>query len=137
VITLKAFGPLDVRDASGRSLATLLSQSKRAALLTYLVLAHPEELYRRDHLLGLFWPDLDQRHGRNALSQSLSFLRRELGEGVLVTRGAEEVGADALAITSDVHAFEEAVAAEDWATALEAYGGDLLRFATIHASMPS
>jgi len=124
--TLKAFGPLDVRDASGQSLTALLSQSKRAALLTYLVLSHSNELVRRDHLLSVFWPELDQTHGRNALSQSLSFLRRELGDGVLVTRGADEVGVDAGAITSDVRTFEEALAAEDWAGAVEAYGGDLL-----------
>jgi len=136
VITLEAFGPLDVRDASGQPLTALLSQSKRSALLAYLVLAHPDELYRRDHLLAVFWPELDQRHGRNALSQSLSFLRRELGEGVLVTRGAEEIGVDPTAIGSDVRAFEEAVAAEDWSAALEAYGGDLLEGLHVTGAAP-
>ncbi|MCG6955437.1 MAG: tetratricopeptide repeat protein [Gemmatimonadetes bacterium] len=126
MLTLKAFGPLDVRDASGRSLTALLSQSKRSALLSYLLLSHPDDLCRRDHLLALFWPGLDQQHGRAALSQALSFLRRRLGNGVLVTRGEEEVGVDPIQIASDVRAFEKAVAREDWAAALEAYGGDLL-----------
>ena len=85
MITLRAFGTLDVRGDGGAPLTSLLTQSKRAALFTYLVLSRPGELHRRDALLALFWPDLDQTHGRNALSQSLSFLRRELGDGVLVT----------------------------------------------------
>jgi DNA-binding SARP family transcriptional activator len=111
MLTLKAFGTLDVRGDGGAPLTPLLTQSKRAALFTYLVLSRPGELHRRDVLLALFWPDLDQAHGRNALSQSLSFLRRELGDGTLLTRGAEEVGVDAAAVTSDVRTFEEALAA--------------------------
>jgi DNA-binding SARP family transcriptional activator len=126
MLALKAFGTLDVRSDGGAPLTSLLAQSKRAALFTYLVLSRPGEMHRRDALLSLFWPELDQAHGRNALSQSLSFLRRELGHGVLVTRGAEEVGIDAAEITSDVRTFAEALAAEDWAGAVEAYGGDLL-----------
>jgi len=126
MLELNAFGTLDVRSDGGAPLTSLLSQSKRAALFTYLVLSRPGEMHRRDALLALFWPELDQTHGRNALSQSLSFLRRELGDGVLVTRGAEEVGVDAAKVTSDVRAFEDALAAEDWAGAVDAYGGDLL-----------
>jgi len=126
MLALKAFGTLDVRGQRGEPLTSLLTQSKRAALFTYLVLSRPGEKHRRDALLALFWPELDQTHGRNALSQSLSFLRRELGDGVLVTRGAEEVGVDAAQVTSDVRSFEDALAAEDSARAVEAYGGDLL-----------
>jgi len=126
MITLRAFGTLDVRGERGEPLTSLLTQSKRAALFTYLVLSRPGEMHRRDALLALFWPELDQTHGRNALSQSLSFLRRELGDGVLVTRGTEEVGIHSAQVTSDVRAFEDALASEDWAEAVEAYGGDLL-----------
>lgn len=127
MLTLRALGSFDVRDADGRTLDGLLSQPKRAALLAYLALSPPGELHRRDTLLALFWPDLDQSHGRRALSQALSFLRRELGEGVLVTRGGDEVGVDSSAIRTDVAAFAEALSNEDWRAALEEYRGDLLR----------
>jgi len=126
MLTLRAFGALDLRDADGAPLGTVLAQSKRAALLAYLAIARPGQLHRRDSLLALFWPDLDQPRGRSALSQALSFLRREVGEGALVTQGPEEVGVDVAHLRCDVLAFHEALKNGDWAGALELYQGDLL-----------
>lgn len=126
MLTLKAFGALDFRDDACESIPALLAQPKRAALLAYLILAHPGELCRRDTLLALFWPDLDEEAGRHALSQALSFLRRHLPEGVLVTRGAEEVGVDPARVRSDVHTFRRALEAEEWGDAVAHYHGELL-----------
>ncbi|HSW29972.1 MAG TPA: BTAD domain-containing putative transcriptional regulator [Longimicrobiales bacterium] len=126
MLTLRAFGELDLRDATGAPLTSVLTQPKRSALLAYLLLSRPEGLHRRDALLALFWPELDQEHGRSALNQALTFLRHKLGEEVLVTRGGEEVGVDPSRIHCDVLAFGERVRQGQWCEALELYRGDLL-----------
>ncbi|MGH7475492.1 MAG: AfsR/SARP family transcriptional regulator [Longimicrobiales bacterium] len=125
MLDLRAFGTLDAR--TGRSpLTSILAQPKRAALLAYLVLCRPRGFHRRDTLLAVFWPELDEPRARNALSQALSFLRRELAEDLLVTRGSEEIGIDHARVHCDVVLFEEAVAAGRWSDALDVYGGALL-----------
>ena len=126
MLTLRAFGALDLRDAEGAPLESVLAQTKRVALLAYLLLARPGEFHRRDSLLALFWPETDRDHARNALSQALSFLRKEMGQDVLVTRGMEEVGVDPTQLQCDVLAFQQALKAEHWAEALSLYRGDLL-----------
>lgn len=126
MLTLEAFGALDIRDEDGEPLRAVLSQPKRAALLAYLALAYDGNLCRRDSLLALFWPESDQAHGRNALSQALSFLRRELGDGALVTRGSDEVGVAPDRVGTDVRIFEEVLASGDPEAALDAYQGDFL-----------
>ncbi len=125
MVELQALGPLELRDDDG-SLASVLTQPKRAALLVYLALARPRGFHRRDSLLALFWPELDDAHARNALSQALTFLRRELPEGVLVTRGSDEVGLDPERVNCDVVEFEDAVDGDRWDQALMLYRGELL-----------
>ncbi len=136
MLTLKAFGALDFRDEACESVPALLAQPKRSALLAYLVLAHRGSFCRRDTLLALFWPELDEEGGRHALSQALSFLRRHLPEGVLTSRGTEEVGVDAARVRSDVRAFEDALAAEAWEEALTHYHGELLDGLHVAGSAP-
>ncbi len=53
-------------------------------------------------------------------------LRNELGEGVVVNRGEEEIGLDWEAVWCDAEAFEQALTAGDYERALELYRGDLL-----------
>src|SRR6266480_4138024 len=62
------------------------------ALLVHLAAAVPGGLHRRDTLLALFWPELDETHARAALSQALYVLRNALGDQGIVTRGDDEVG---------------------------------------------
>jgi serine/threonine-protein kinase len=47
---------------------------------------------RRDKILGLFWPESDERRARSSLSETLSRLRGSLGPNVIVTRGSDEIG---------------------------------------------
>ncbi|MFW5950844.1 MAG: BTAD domain-containing putative transcriptional regulator [Gemmatimonadota bacterium] len=124
MLDLQALGPVDLH-GDGDPVA-VLAQPKRLALFAYLALARPRGFQRRDTLLGVFWPELDQSRARKALSQSLFFLRRALPEGVLVTRGAEEVGVSPGRVHRDVVAFERAIEEERWAEALALYRGDLL-----------
>lgn len=120
MLELKAFGSISL---SGDSSVT---QPKRLALLAYLGLARPRGYHRRDTLLALLWPELDQARGRKALSQSLFYLRRALPDEILLTRGAEEVGIDHQRVRCDVLEFEQALEREEWAKALELYRGELL-----------
>ncbi|HEX9105893.1 MAG TPA: BTAD domain-containing putative transcriptional regulator, partial [Longimicrobiales bacterium] len=125
MLELQAFGPVDLRTDDG-DVGAVLTQPKRLALLLYLALARPQRFQRRDALLALFWPELDEARARNALSQSLSFLRRGLPAGLLQTRGAEEVGVDPAGLRCDVLDFERALEAQRWAEALDLYRGELL-----------
>jgi DNA-binding SARP family transcriptional activator len=126
-IRLLALGRIDVRAPDGDPIESILAQEKRLALLAYLTLATPRGRHRRDTLLGLFWPDLDQRRARAALRQLLHYLRRELGDDALVGSGTQEVGVDPDRVRSDVEEFEAALAAGRREDALDLYGGDLLK----------
>src|SRR2546426_229351 len=126
VIELRLLGGLDLRRGGGLKLDGFLTQPKRVALLAFLAAATPPRFHRRDTLLGLFWPELDQEHARAALRQALHGLRRGLGTDVLTSRGDEEVGVDEQRLWCDVRTFHQALEANDWRRALELYQGGLL-----------
>jgi len=126
MIEFRLLGTLHLTDAEGREVEGLLSRSRRLALLAYLAAAMPRGLHRRDTLLALFWPELDQEHARAALRQALHVVRDALGDDVIVTRGDDEVGIDGERLWCDVAAFDLALAAGRLAEALELYRGDLL-----------
>jgi serine/threonine-protein kinase len=109
MIELRVLGALDLRGPGGQEILSVLSQPKRVALLAYLALATPRGFHRRDKLLALFWPELDESHARNSLSQALRFLRRSLGDEAILTRGGEEVGLDFDLITVDALDFRSAL----------------------------
>ena len=83
MIRFFTLGKLDLRGAESVEMRAVLQQPKRLGLLAYLAVASPRRFHRRDTLLGLFWPELDQEHARAALRRSLYFLRAELGAGVI------------------------------------------------------
>src|SRR2546426_12135734 len=126
MIELRMLGRLSLTGADGHEAATLLGQPRRFALLAYLAAATPFGFHRRDSLLALFWPELDQGHARTALRQALRVLRTSLGPGVLVNRGDEDVGLDFGQVWSDVAAFERAIGAAAWLEATDLYRGPLL-----------
>jgi DNA-binding SARP family transcriptional activator len=124
--SLQLLGPLSLTDSDGKSLLSVLSQPKRVAILAYLSSGGSGVFHRRDKLLALFWPESDEKRARGALRQTLYFLRRSLGEGVLTARGDQEIGIDASVLRCDVAALEDAVARGDLAEALALYRGDFL-----------
>jgi DNA-binding SARP family transcriptional activator/TolB-like protein len=125
-IRFRALGAIDLKGPDEVDAASILARPKLLALFSYLTTTAPAGLPRRDTLLGLFWTDMDQERARGALRQSLYFLRQFLGEGVVVTRGDDEVGIASDRVWSDVTAFEDALARGAREDALEAYRGDLL-----------
>ena len=126
MIEFRMLGTLHLTDAAGHEVKRLLTRSRRLALLAYLAASTPRRFHRRDSLLALFWPELDQEHARAALRQALHVLRGALGSDVVVTRGDEEIGLDFGRLRCDVVAFDDAVAAGQLSVALDCYKGDLL-----------
>ena len=126
MIELLTLGVLDLRSADRREVRTVLRQPKRLALLAYLAATPPRRYHRRDTLLALFWPDLDQDHARAALRRSIHFLRKALGADAIAGRGDEEVAVPEDALWCDATALDHAVrtAAPDAAVAL--YRGTFL-----------
>ena len=125
-IRLRTLGALQLQGPAGDELRSLLAQPRRIALLAYLVLATPRGLHRRDKLLALFWPEQDEQHARNALSQAVHFLRRTLGTEAILSRGDDEIGLNREILSCDAVAFETGLDAGKTAEALELYRGPLL-----------
>jgi DNA-binding SARP family transcriptional activator/cytochrome c-type biogenesis protein CcmH/NrfG len=126
MIELRMLGTLSLTGADGRQVRALLGQPRRLALLAYLAAATPQGFHRRDSLLALFWPELDQEHARAALRQALHVVRDALGASAVASRGDEEIGLDFDHVSCDVAAFERAVAAGQLREALDLYRGNLL-----------
>ena len=126
MIYLRTLGRLELRAAGGERVKAVHARPKDLALLTYLSLAGPPGFERRDTLLALFWPDLDEGHGRNALSQALHRLRTSLPEGVLIVEGRDDVGVSAARLSCDVVSFEAHLQAGELPLALRLYQGDFL-----------
>ncbi len=126
MIELRILGtPTLLGYASGKAGSPHL-QPKPLALLAYLAVAGAGRSCRRDTLVGLLWPDLDETHARNALSQALYRLRRALGNGALHSRGAEEVCIETDVLWCDVLAFDEAIEKGRLDEALALYRGPFL-----------
>ena len=125
MLALQLLGSVDLRDA-GRDVSPVLRRPKSVALLAYLAVARPRGFHRRDTLLALFWPDLDQPHARNSLRQTIHSLRRVLGSQTLVSRGEEELGVDRARLWCDIEQFDKDLDAGDAKSAVSLYRGALL-----------
>ncbi len=126
MIELRLLGRLTLTSADDRDVRALLGQPRRLALLAYLAAASPPGFHRRDTVLALFWPELDQEHARAALRQALHVVRDALGTDAITSRGDEEIGLDFDQVSCDVVAFERAVERGQVREALDLYRGDLL-----------
>jgi serine/threonine-protein kinase len=125
-LELCLLGGIELRGAPAGVADDVLSQSKAVALLAFLALSPDGRFQRRDRLIGLLWPELDQSHARTALRQALFKLRGSLGTDVLAVRGNDEVAISPGALRCDAVEFTSAVDAGRLARALELYRGDLM-----------
>lgn len=127
MVRLKLLGRTDLRGSEGEEIRPILAQPKRLALLAFLALESSSGFLRRDRLLGLFWPELEQERARAALRQSLHFLRTSLPEsGILKTLSGDGVALNGESCWCDAVAFQAAVRSANWKEALHLYRGDLL-----------
>ncbi|MEZ4455302.1 MAG: BTAD domain-containing putative transcriptional regulator [Gemmatimonadales bacterium] len=122
---LEVLGTVRVAGADPTAGTTVATHERALGLLTYLALAEPPGFHRRDKLLALFWPDLDNDRARHALRQTLHQLRRSLGP-IIERRGDRELGIDWAVLECDGRAFREAVGSGDHGRAVDLYAGDLL-----------
>jgi DNA-binding SARP family transcriptional activator len=126
VIELRTLGTIELRDEAGQRIESILLRSKRLALLAYLCTSNPVQLSRRDTLVALLWPELDDAHARGALRFELSRLRRTLGCDALCGGGAQAVGVNPERIWCDASAFEAALDGGRLENALVLWRGDFL-----------
>lgn len=101
----------------------IVSAGKPFAVLVY-VASTPGHTATRDHLIDLLWANLDLDAARHALRQALWYLRKELGQNALRSRGDEVVLS--VPVRFDRNRFLEAIEGEDFAGAVELYGGEFL-----------
>jgi DNA-binding SARP family transcriptional activator len=125
-IKLFLLGGIELKDVEAKLAHRVLSQSKLTALLAVLALAPDGRMQRRDRLVGLLWPELDQAHARTALRKALHVIRATLGADAIRSRGDEEVGLEVSRVWCD--AVELAAAADRGMLlrAVELYRGELM-----------
>src|SRR5256885_1777020 len=134
MIELRMLGTLDLKGTDGRAVRSILAQPKRLAFLANPAL-HTAGA-RRDSVVALFWPELDTAHARGALRQSLRFLRRELGDGILNGHSDEAIEFEPATVWCDVVAFEEACKAGQAGHALQLYCGGFLHRCFVSRGSP-
>jgi DNA-binding SARP family transcriptional activator/Tfp pilus assembly protein PilF len=136
MILFRTLGAAELEEHLEACARPIAIQAKRLALLAYAVLAGRGRHRRRDSIVALFWPDLDEEHARSALRQALTYLRRILGSSAVVTRGEEEIAIDADALRCDAVQFDEAVAAGKLEDAMALYRGDFLEGLFVSEASP-
>lgn len=126
-IELGTLGTLSVRDDRGTQLDHIAAQVKRIALLVYLAMTADAGAHcRRDTLLGLFWPELDDHHAHAALRQAIHVLRQAIGHDAILTRGRFEVGINPDLVRCDARTFLQLADRGEHAPALTFYRGAFL-----------
>jgi DNA-binding SARP family transcriptional activator/TolB-like protein len=125
-VQLRILGTTELSAAGERTGSFVLRQPKRLALLAYLALATAGGYRRRDHIVALFWPELDQTHARTQLRKVLHALRSTLGNDAFASRGEEELRLDLSRVWCDAVDFAGLIKEGRWPEALELYRGDLL-----------
>ena len=101
VIQLHVLGAVDVRDAGGRPVGALLAQPRRLALLAMLAIESMDGACMRERLMATFWPDHPPAQAAANLRQALAFLRRLLGDGVIVAHGRQALAVDPARLACD------------------------------------
>jgi DNA-binding SARP family transcriptional activator len=127
VLRLRTFGGLTLARGS-EDLTGAVTQRRRLALLALLAAAGPVGV-SRDKLLAYLWPESDAERARHVLNQLLYAQRRQVGGdggGSDLFLGRKTLRLNPEVITTDVGAFEEALAADDPARAGETYVGPFL-----------
>jgi DNA-binding SARP family transcriptional activator len=124
-IQLFVLGGIELRGVDPSVANALLAQSKITALLAFLALAPEQRPQRRDRIVGLLWPELDQAHARSALRKAIHALRKALGADVIVSRGDEELGLQ-VPFWCDASELSTAYANAQLARAVELYKGALM-----------
>jgi DNA-binding SARP family transcriptional activator/TolB-like protein len=123
MLRLRTLGGLSIENAVSTQ-GAVAHHRRPLALLALLAVAGRKGL-SRDKIIALLWPESDADHGRNSLSQVISFLRRELSADDVVL-GSTELRVNTSVLGCDVTDFEERIAADDLEGAIGIYAGPFL-----------
>ena len=126
VPALFLLGGIELQGVAGGDGDRLVAQSKVIALLAYLALSPHGRYQRRDRIVGLLWPELDQSHARAALRKAVFAARSSLGDDAILGRGDEELLLVHDRIWCDAVDFTNSADAGHLARALKLYRGDLM-----------
>ena len=124
MLRFRTLGRFELVDGDPPASHAVAAQPKRLALLAYLALARPNGPQRRDTLLALFWPELNDEEARRALRQALHALRQLLGATTLVSLDHDRIGLADGALWCDAVELERLLADGHQADALALYEGD-------------
>jgi DNA-binding SARP family transcriptional activator len=122
---LRLLGGVEL-EGPGGPFDELLSQSKAVALLALLTVPTSGRFIRRDLIVALLWPELDETRARAALRRAVHSIRSTLGDASVAGRGDEELAATPTALVSDAAEFLRAVEESQLKWALELYRDDLM-----------
>lgn len=123
---LRILGHTELSGPNPEAVDALARQPKRLALLAYLALTTVDGFRRRDHVISLFWPELDQAQARTYLRKALYGIRESLGEDLFINRGEDEIRLDHTIVWCDAVALQQRARDGQWPDALSLYRGDLL-----------
>ena len=123
---LRILGHTELSGPNPDAVEALARQPKRLALLAYLALTTVDGFRRRDHVISLFWPELDQAQARTYLRKALYGIREALGEDLFINRGEDEIRLDHAIVWCDAVALQQRVRDAQWPDALSLYRGELL-----------
>ena len=70
MISLRTFGTIGLEVSGGSEPPTVLSHPKRLAILAHLATV-PGEFRRRDIVLAMFWPEMDDKQTHQSHPESL------------------------------------------------------------------
>src|SRR5262249_14817053 len=124
---LDLLGRVELHGVPAEEADRILVQPKLVALLSYLALTGSRARYqRRDHLVAMLWPELDQAHARTALRKAVHAIRSSISTEVLLSRGDEEVGIAEGSLVCDATQFVAEIDNGRLAKAMDIYKGDLM-----------
>ena len=124
-LSILTLGRLGFDGNGAESAARLLDQPKRLAVLLYLTLSQRGGTLARDQVAAVFWPESSSTNARNALRQTLSFVRGCLGEHSVASIGTHGLEV-AASVSCDAVEFEALLDRDKKEQALKLYRGEFL-----------
>jgi DNA-binding SARP family transcriptional activator len=123
MIRCRTLGAVSI-DVDGNAPPPELVWRKHLALLVYLARS-PRRTRTREHLVGLLWPEKDERAARHSLNEALRVLRRALG-GTAIHTAAGQVRLAPGDPWLDLDELERCAAAREWSGAAALIGGEFM-----------
>lgn len=122
-LTLSTLGTLHASTTDAQGNTRTLSRGKPVAMLAYLACI-PGHKASREHLATLLWGDVDSDAARQNLRQTIWYLKKKLGDGLLEVSG--EVLGLAASFTCDRDEFLAAAHHADFVGAVQRYTGPFI-----------